>query len=471
MEEVVGKKGGYGFLLKWVVLIGDLICINLFFVLLYYILGRFILNDIVMDSRQLVEFFLLVNLSYFISINIIPTNVSLNIVFFDKIIQRAVAFMTLYMIILTVGLTLFNDITYTWYVWLSVYIILGIFYLLWHVTFRTLLKMYRQSGHNFKSAVIVGGGLNGLAVYHELSSSVYGYKIIGFFDDNKSLKDTLPNYIGSTSEVEKFCIENKVDEIYCTLPGNQESKILNLINFSEKNMIRFYLVPEFYKYIKRKLVLNFLKSTPIIEIRTEPLQSLSNRILKRTFDIIFSVLVMTFVFPIIYVIFGILIKLESPGPIIFKQKRTGLKGEVFQCYKFRSMRINKDADILTTVKTDPRITKVGNFMRKTSIDEIPQFINVLIGNMSVVGPRPHMIKQTEIYQKLIDAFMIRHLCKPGVTGWAQISGYRGEIKTIEQMEGRFRCDVWYIENWSFLLDIKIILVTVFRMFKGDEDAY
>ena len=226
-----------------------------------------------------------------------------------------------------------------------------------------------------------------------------------------------------------------------------------------------------YEYIKRKLVLNSLQSIPVIGIRPEPLQLVYNRVLKRIFDIIFSSVVLISVFPVIYIIFGVIIKLTSRGSIVFKQKRTGLQGEEFTCYKFRTMYVNDKSDSLTTQQVDPRITPIGKFMRRTSIDELPQFFNVLIGNMSVVGPRPHMIKQTSLYNGLIDKFMIRHIVKPGITGWAQISGYRGETKTIKQMEGRFRRDVWYIENWSFMLDIKIIVVTTLQLLRGDKNVY
>jgi putative colanic acid biosynthesis UDP-glucose lipid carrier transferase len=180
---------------------------------------------------------------------------------------------------------------------------------------------------------------------------------------------------------------------------------------------------------------------------------------------------MVTIYPIIYIIFGLLIKLSSPGPVIFKQLRTGLYGKEFYCWKFRSMRVNDAADEKQAQKNDPRKTRIGEFLRKTNLDEMPQFYNVLIGDMSVVGPRPHMLRHTEIYSMMIDKYMVRHLVKPGITGWAQVNGYRGETKNTEQMEGRVKRDVWYIENWSFLLDLKIVIVTVINMFKGEKNAY
>lgn len=470
---VVPKKEGYGHLLKWLIKIGDIFVINIF-MLLFYLVFRNISNGLgylQLESSEIGELLLLITLTYFITSSIVEEDVASNIVFFDKLIQKTVSFVSLYTLIYIVGIFLLNIVELSWVTWIVFYVCLCIFYGLWHIFLRVILKLYRKRGYNYKRVVIIGGGLNGINVYNELNSNVYGYKVLGYFDDNKQPVNNLPEYLGNISVVESFCLNEKVDEIFCTLPGNQESKILSLMNFSEKNLIRFYLVPEFYKYLRRKLVLRFLQSTPVVAIREEPLQSVHNRLIKRAFDIVFSTLVLLTIFPIVYLIFGAIIKLTSPGPVFFKQKRTGLGGEIFDCYKFRSMTVNDEANSKITVKSDPRVTKIGAFMRKTSIDELPQFINVLLGDMSVVGPRPHMLQQTHLYQKLIDKFMIRHLVKPGITGWAQISGYRGETNTIDKMEGRFKSDVWYIENWSFFLDIKIIFVTVIRLFQGEEDAY
>jgi putative colanic acid biosynthesis UDP-glucose lipid carrier transferase len=274
-----------------------------------------------------------------------------------------------------------------------------------------------------------------------------------------------------TYEVEQFALDNDIDEIYCTLPNSQDEKIIRIFNFAEKHMIRFYIVPEFSRYVKKRLDLESIESVPIMAVRTEPLQFMHNQVIKRIFDIVFSIIFLITLFPILYIIFSILIKLSSRGPIIFKQTRTGIYGQNFDCYKFRSMKMNEDADEKQAEKDDPRVTKIGQFLRRSNLDEIPQFYNVLIGDMSVVGPRPHMLKHTELYSTIIDKYMVRHLIKPGITGWAQVNGYRGETKTMEQMEGRVRYDVWYLENWTFLLDLKIVLVTILNMFKGEKNAY
>lgn len=467
----IAKKEGYSHLIKWIIRLGDLLLINLYFVLLYKLEGTVITNNTHLSSDQLFQLILIINLSYFVTQSFVNVDISSNIVFFDKILNKTLLFITLYTFILTVGVALLNQVKISWWVWLVIYFSISMLYISWHTLFRVMLKKYRRSGRNFKRIILIGKGLNGQKLYDEISAIEYGYRVLGFFDDDYLTNSDAADYLGAVSKVEQFCLTNEVDEIYCTLPGNQEAKIIHLLNFAEKQMIRFYLVPEFYKYIKRGLVLKVLHTIPIVGIRQEPLQQLSNRIIKRGFDIVFSSIVLITIFPILYLVLGTLIKLSSSGPILFKQKRTGLEGKPFECYKFRSMTINRDADIKTATISDSRTTRIGKFMRKTSLDEMPQFLNVLKGDMSIVGPRPHMIQQTSLYSKFIDKFMVRHLVQPGITGWAQVSGYRGETKTIAQMEGRFQRDLWYLENWSFMLDIKIIIVTVMNIVRGEDNAY
>ena len=318
----------------------------------------------------------------------------------------------------------------------------------------------------------MGAGKNGMELYQVMKDDLsYGFNVRGFFDDNVALKEALPNYLGTTDKVEAYVLLHDIDEIYCTLPGTNDGKIVRLLNFAETHMVRFYIVPEFYRDVKKSMVMEVMESIPLLTIRREPLQSMYNRCLKRAFDLVFSSIVLVTIYPVLYVILGILIKLSSPGPVLFKQKRTGLYGRDFECFKFRTMRVNAEADTLQAVKDDPRKTRIGDFLRKSNLDEFPQFVNVFLGDMSVVGPRPHMLKHTEQYSALIDKYMVRHLVKPGVTGWAQVTGYRGETKTLEQMEGRVKRDVWYIENWTFFLDLKIIVVTILNMFKGEKNAY
>jgi len=464
-------KSRYGFLIKWLVVWGDLLLINFLFFLLnkwfkihetefLYISWRFS--------------YLLLNFSYIFAVYFVPIRIYQPVMFTDKVIQRSLLLVALHSIIFTACLFFLNleQDTLPFYFVLYYYLLLFLFFTAWRVLAREMLKLYRRRGYNYKRVVIVGAGKNGMDLFAEMKKEMaYGYNIYGFFDDNVLLKNTLPNYLGMTHEVEDFVLKNNIDEIYCTLPNSQDEKIIRLFNFAEKNMIRFYIVPEFSRYVKKRMDLDRIESVPIMAVRSEPLQSIHNQIIKRTFDIVFSFCFLITLFPIFYVIFGILIKLSSRGPIIFKQTRTGIYGKSFDCYKFRSMRKSEDADEKQAEKGDPRTTKIGQFLRHFNLDEIPQFYNVLKGDMSVVGPRPHMLKHTELYSSFIDKYMVRHLIKPGITGWAQVNGYRGETRTTEQMNDRVRCDVWYLENWTFILDLKIVAITILNMFKGEQNAY
>ena len=464
---VLNKRHGY--LIRWLIGVGDMFVLNFVFLFVFNLLGYTYTHAIANNHREVL---LLLNFCYFFSLYFVPVQLHLSVVFIDKIVQRAFSLVTVLVLLFATCLIFLNvgDLMATFLV--VYYVVALVSFALWRVFVRLSLKLYRRKGYNFKRVVIVGAGKNGMELYQVMKDDLsYGFNICGFFDDNIALKDALPNYLGSTNEVEDYVLKHEIDEIYCTLPGTNDGKIVRLLNFAEKHMIRFYIVPEFYRNVKKSMVMEMMESIPLLTIRREPLQSMYNRCLKRAFDLLFSSVVLLTIYPILYVILGVLIKLSSPGPILFRQKRTGLYGRDFECYKFRTMRVNAEADTMQAVKDDPRKTRIGNFLRKSNLDEFPQFVNVFLGDMSVVGPRPHMLKHTEQYSALIDKYMVRHLVKPGVTGWAQVTGYRGETKTLEQMEGRVKRDVWYIENWTFFLDLKIIVVTVLNMFKGEKNAY
>lgn len=459
----------HGYLIQWLIGIGDMVVLNLMFLLVYHELDSFYTKAI---DNNLREVLLLLNFCYFFSLYFVPIQLHRSIVYLDKIVQRTFSVISLLIFLFATCLIFLNvgDVLATFLV--VYYVSTIVVFSCWRVFVRMLLKFYRRKGYNFKRVVIVGAGKNGMELYRAMRDDISsGFNILGFFDDNLALGDILPSYLGTTDKVEEFAIAKDIDEIYCTLPGTNDEKIFRMLNFAEKQMIRFYIVPEFYRNVKKSMVMEFLESVPLLTIRREPLQAFYNRALKRSFDLVFSSVVLCTIFPILYVLIGFLIKRSSPGPIFFKQKRTGLYGHDFECYKFRTMRVNDQADTMQAVKDDPRKTKIGDFLRRTNLDEFPQFINVFKGDMSVVGPRPHMLKHTEQYSALIDKYMVRHLVKPGVTGWAQVTGYRGETKTLEQMEGRVKRDVWYIENWTFFLDLKIIVVTLVNMFRGDKNAY
>jgi putative colanic acid biosynthesis UDP-glucose lipid carrier transferase len=320
-------------------------------------------------------------------------------------------------------------------------------------------------------SVILGAGLIGKKLYSELGNNVYlGIKILGFFDDDPAKKYD-EHVLGTVEQAKEYIKRHRIETIYCTLPLSAKDKILDFLNFAERNVINFHVVPSISYYTNTSIVLNSIGNIPVLSIRKVPLSYTHNALIKRVFDIVVSIIFLITFFPLIYLILGILIKMSSPGPVFFTQERTGLKGENFKCYKFRSMKRNDEAHTKQATANDERKTRIGNFLRRTNLDELPQFINVLKGDMSLVGPRPHMLHHTHQYSQLISKYMVRHFIKPGITGWAQINGFRGETTELEEMEGRIKKDIWYIENWSIMLDIEIIIKTFFVTLTGDKKAY
>ena len=329
-----------------------------------------------------------------------------------------------------------------------------------------LLKKYRVFyGGNLRKVVIVGKGksVNELVDFFQKNPD-YGYSLIRTFDLKLEKRTQL-------EEVFNFVKSNQVDEIYGALNSLSNSDVEEIINFADNNLKTIKLLPDNKNILMRNLAVEYYGYIPIISLRKIPLEKEINKRLKRGFDIVFSVLVILGLLSWLTPIIALLIKLESKGPIFFKQKRNGLNYEEFYCYKFRSMRLNPIADLEQVQKNDPRITKIGKFIRKTSIDELPQFFNVLLGDMSVVGPRPHMVSHTEMYAKSVDKFMVRHFIKPGITGLAQTNGYRGEVENNKDIVNRVKYDIFYLENWSILLDMKIIFMTIINAVKGEEKAY
>lgn len=355
------------------------------------------------------------------------------------------------------------------------YIVLILVIVSYRLAFRYFLELYRKQGGNVRKVILIGSHENMQELYHAMTDDpTSGYRVLGYFEDFPS--DRYPSdvsYLGHPQEVNNFLKQNvgRVDQLYCSLPSARSAEIVPIINYCENHLVRFFSVPNVRNYLKRRMHFEMLGNVPVLSIRREPLELLENRIVKRTFDIVCSTLFLCTIFPFIYIIVGVAIKMSSPGPIFFKQKRSGEDGKEFWCYKFRSMRVNAQCDTLQATEHDPRKTRIGEIIRKTSIDELPQFINVFKGDMSIVGPRPHMLKHTQEYSLLINKFMVRHFVKPGITGWAQVTGYRGETKELWQMEGRVMRDIWYIEHWTFLLDLYIMYKTVYNAIHGEKEAY
>ena len=326
-----------------------------------------------------------------------------------------------------------------------------------------MIKFRSDFGGNYRRTVIIGNGAesNSLEKFFQEKTST-GYRHIKTFLPNKE-EDVVKHL--------DFILKENIDEIYCSLPSLSQAQIKTIIDFAENNLKTIKFIPSFENLYSKKLKYETYDYVPVLSLRNILLDEPFNKFIKRLFDIVFSLFVIVFLLSWLIPILAIIIKSESNGPVFFRQIRNGYNFKQFYCYKFRSMKINADADTTQATRNDKRLTGVVAFLRKTSIDELPQFFNVLAGNMSVVGPRPHMVNENEKYLKSIDKFMVRHFIKPGITGLAQVNGYRGEIQTQPDIVNRIKYDINYIENWSLLLDIKIILLTVINSLRGEKKAY
>jgi len=328
-----------------------------------------------------------------------------------------------------------------------------------------LLMQYRGLWKgNIRRVVVIGKNSKTdqlIQVFREREE--FGYEFVKQFDTKGKHFDVMSCFM--------FIANNNIDEIYCSVSELSNKKVTAFINFADNNLKTLKFLPDNKNIFAKKLKFEYYDYLPILSLRDIPLHTSINAILKRSFDIVFSLFVIFGILLWLGPILALLISIESRGPVFFIQKRTGFDNNEFQCFKFRSMAKNDSADAKQAGKNDMRVTKVGRFIRKTSIDELPQFYNVLFGNMSVVGPRPHMLKHTDEYANRVDKYMLRHFVKPGITGLAQVRGYRGEIEKDSDIQNRIKFDIFYVENWSFFLDLKIVLQTVINAVKGEEKAY
>ena len=352
------------------------------------------------------------------------------------------------------------------------YIIAAILIISSRVLFKLVLKYFEFTGFDKRKVIIIGATGSGKALHQFFHAhQAAGYIFKGFFDDNPPQNAFFKKATaGNLDAVKAFCVRESIDEIYFTLPLTHKNLLEDMLKFADDNFIYFRIAPDFGQVMDGKCNMFLLNSIPVLTTRKEPLRLAFNSTVKRAFDVVFSLTVICTIFPFVLPLIALAIRLDSTGPIIFKQLRPGKRHKLFDCYKFRTMRVNNSTEVQAT-KNDARITRVGRFLRKTNLDELPQFFNVLLGDMSVVGPRPNMVSQLEQYSRTIGQYKIRHFITPGITGYAQVNGYRGETKEHELMEQRVKYDVLYLENWSLSLDIKIILLTIWNMLKGDRNAY
>ena len=331
------------------------------------------------------------------------------------------------------------------------------------VTYYSIKTFRSYFGGNYRKTIIIGSSIESQNLelfFNENKQAGYLHKKTFSDVSKKSILDSI-----------NFVKEQEIDEIYCSTENINDLEVKALIKFCDNNLKTIKFIPNSTKLNSKKLIYETYDSLPILSLRRVPLQDSVNLFFKRLIDIIISLAVIVFVLSWLTPIIALFIKKESDGPVFFKQTRNGINYEEFSCLKFRSMIVNENAHKLQATKGDTRVTKIGAFLRKTSLDEMPQFINVLLGDMSVVGPRPHMIKENDKYYKTVDKYMLRHVIKPGITGLAQVSGYRGEVEKESDIVNRIKFDIYYLENWSILLDVKIILRTILNSIKGEDKAY
>ena len=331
------------------------------------------------------------------------------------------------------------------------------------LTYYSIKTFRSYFGGNYRKTIIIGSSIESQNLelfFNENKQAGYLHKKTFTDVSKKSILDSI-----------NFVKEQEIDEIYCSTENINDQEVKALIKFCDNNLKTIKFIPNSTKLNSKKLIYETYDSLPILSLRRVPLQDSVNLFFKRLIDIIISLAVIVFVLSWLTPIIALFIKKESDGPVFFKQTRNGINYEEFSCLKFRSMIVNENAHKLQATKGDTRVTKIGAFLRKTSLDEMPQFINVLLGDMSVVGPRPHMIKENDKYYKTVDKYMLRHVIKPGITGLAQVSGYRGEVEKESDIVNRIKFDIYYLENWSILIDVKIILRTILNSIKGEDKAY
>ncbi|HEY8920722.1 MAG TPA: undecaprenyl-phosphate glucose phosphotransferase [Chitinophaga sp.] len=344
-----------------------------------------------------------------------------------------------------------------------------------YIVKKSLLRL-QIMGYNTKNVLIVGTGDMGMNFYRTiLDNEHFGYRCVGFVDEqtNTHLNG---QFLGTLPDLKRILEEHDIDDVVVAMPGGLNEQLHQIIVMSEQEAKRVRIIADCYNYCTTTASMHLCGNLPLLTIRSSPLDDPARQRLKRFFDVTISILLFISMFSWLFPLIALLIKLTSKGPVLYKQERWGLKNQKITCYKFRSMvqdcdMVDANGRFLQATPNDKRITPIGKLLRKSSLDELPQFINVLRGDMTLVGPRPHAIPLHMESKQTIQRYMLRHLVKPGITGWAQVNGCRGETRLPEQMQKRVDLDLWYIENYSCWLDCQIILQTCMNMIKGDKQAY
>lgn len=448
--------------LRLIFLIGDLALLNIGAMVAYYFAP---LSDNFFSYALGSQLIIITTLWLLLTLVFNPYRFS-RVSRFAKILRGHIIFIAIHFATVVASLFLINKDVITVRNLIFFLVISSVMLFFWRVFYFYLNKVIINKKLNFKNVVIVGFGDLAweMRKFFRLHPE-FGYRFLGYFDQRVSNGE-----VNSIDDLQQFCKTNDVQEIYCCLPYTSSHGVKNLVDFGLSNLIKVKLITDYRGFASRGVTLETYDHIPVLNVAAVPLDDRKNQIIKRIFDLLFSgavsLLLLSWLIPII----AIAIKLDSRGPIFFKQKRAGKGNKPFNCLKFRTMIVHQP-EFKQATKNDPRVTTIGKFLRKTSLDELPQFINVLKGQMSIIGPRPHPLKLNEEFSPKIEKFMARHYIKPGITGLAQAKGFRGETQTELSMRGRVKLDRFYIENWSFILDLKIVIATVVSLAKGDQQAY
>jgi len=457
----------YLYLLKYILATTDLIMLNLVYFSAYYLtafLGKAVHAEI--DRHHVVVY----NLAWLFSTAIFGLYTDYGARKLERIYRGTYRSLVMHFVLYLSYLLFSAEDNFS-------RIFLIVFYLLLFITFvfNRFIGTYIQyvvlnKFNAAKKVAVMGSNPTALRLsqYIDKQRSLDFFGFLGNDEDIYDSIDSQEKVLAKLGEAANLGVK----EVYVAVAPHRMNDVNMLVSAADQQCVRLKFIPDIGGTLASPYTISYMGGEfPIITLRNEPLEIMGNRFKKRAFDVIFSLLVIIFVMSWLYPIIAILIKIQSPGPVLFKQLRSGRNDKPFWCWKFRSMKVNNDSDKKQATKDDDRITKIGHFLRRTSLDEMPQFFNVFFGSMSVVGPRPHMLKHTEKYKEIINQFMVRHFLKPGITGWAQVNGFRGETKENEAMENRIKFDLYYLENWTAMLDVRIIFMTLINVFRGEDNAY
>jgi len=341
------------------------------------------------------------------------------------------------------------------------------------IIFKAAFRALRNKGKSIRNLLIIGANKIGERFRDVIIKNPgYGHRFVGFINNNPA-----DDVIGSISELDKIIKERNVEDVVIALHADSGISLDNIVSICNKNAVKIHVIPDFIKFLSGRFQISSVSNIPVITVRDEPLNEFLRRFIKRVFDIFFSLIVLIFILSWLMPLFSLLIRLDSTGPALFIQERFGMRKKPFKCLKFRTLTYQKNSSVEfePIFKKDPRVTKIGRILRKTNLDELPQFINVLKGEMSVVGPRPLIKGVDQVYERVFEDIKMRYNVRPGITGWSQINGLRGEVANEEEnkqhIQEKMKFDLWYIENWSMKFDFQIILITIWHMIRGDTKGF